>query len=83
MHDLIIVGGGAAALSAAVYAKRFNLDFIVIAEHLGGTATQAWVVDNYLGFQHIMGVDIANKFAYLMQCKTRAGPYGPGYLPEI
>ena len=62
MYDLIIIGGGAAALSAAVYAKRFNLKFLVIAKYLGGTATQAWVVDNYLGFQHIMGMDIANKF---------------------
>jgi len=62
MYDLIIIGGGAAALSAAVYAKRFNLNFLVIAKELGGTATQAWVVDNYLGFKHVMGVDIANKF---------------------
>lgn len=62
MYDLIIIGGGAAALSAAVYAKRFNLNFIVIAKELGGTANQAWVVDNYLGMQHVMGVDIAQKF---------------------
>ncbi|MBU3941122.1 MAG: NAD(P)/FAD-dependent oxidoreductase [Nanoarchaeota archaeon] len=62
MYDLIIIGGGAAALSAAVYAKRFNLNFLVIAKELGGTANQAWVVDNYLGMQHVMGVDIAKKF---------------------
>jgi len=62
MYDLIIIGGGAAALSAAVYAKRFNLKFLVIAKELGGTATKAWVVDNYLGMQHVMGVDIAKKF---------------------
>ena len=62
MYDLIIIGGGAAALSAAVYAKRFNLNFIVIAKELGGTANEAWVVDNYLGFQHVIGVDIAKKF---------------------
>jgi len=62
MYDLIIIGGGAAALSAAVYAKRFNLNFLVIAKELGGTATQACVVDNYLGMQHVMGVDIAKKF---------------------
>ena len=62
MYDLIIIGGGAAALSAAVYAKRFNLNFLVIAKELGGTATKAWVVDNYLGMQHVMGVDISKKF---------------------
>jgi thioredoxin reductase (NADPH) len=38
MHDLIIVGGGAAALSAAVYALGKQLDVLVIYEDLGGKA---------------------------------------------
>lgn len=36
MHDLIIVGGGPAALAAAVYALDKQLDLHVIAEELGG-----------------------------------------------
>src|SRR5690242_15959110 len=38
MHDLIIIGGGAAALSAAVYALGKQLDVMVIYEDLGGKA---------------------------------------------
>ncbi|HEU4325827.1 MAG TPA: NAD(P)/FAD-dependent oxidoreductase [Roseiflexaceae bacterium] len=36
MHDLIIVGGGAAALSAAAYAMSKPIDTLVIAQDLGG-----------------------------------------------
>lgn len=36
MHDLIIVGGGPAALAAAVYALDKQLDLRVVAEHIGG-----------------------------------------------
>ncbi|GAB4198358.1 MAG: hypothetical protein OHK0022_17570 [Roseiflexaceae bacterium] len=38
MHDLIIVGGGAAALSAAVYAMSKPVNTLVIAQDLGGKA---------------------------------------------
>ena len=36
MYDLIIVGGGAAALSAASYALTKQLDILVIYQHFGG-----------------------------------------------
>jgi thioredoxin reductase (NADPH) len=38
MHDLIIIGGGAAGLSAAMYALGKQLDFLVIYEDIGGKA---------------------------------------------
>lgn len=36
MHDLIIVGGGAAALAAVAYALDKQLDLRLVAERLGG-----------------------------------------------
>ena len=36
MHDLIIIGGGAAALAAATYALGKQLDFVMVYGHLGG-----------------------------------------------
>ena len=38
MYDLIIIGGGAAGLSAAIYALGKQLDFLVICEDIGGKA---------------------------------------------
>lgn len=53
MRDVIIVGGGAAGLSAATYALGKQLNFLVIYENLGGKAGQrqiltGQVVDGYL-----------------------------------
>jgi len=36
MHHLIVIGGGPAALAAAVYALDKHLDVRIIAEELGG-----------------------------------------------
>lgn len=38
MHDLIVIGGGAAGLAAAAYALEKQLDLLVIAEQIGGKA---------------------------------------------
>lgn len=44
MHDLIIIGGGAAALSAASYALSKQLDVLIIYERLGGKTGQHFSV---------------------------------------
>jgi len=36
MYDLIIIGGGPAGLSAAIYAARFNMKTILISKDIGG-----------------------------------------------
>jgi thioredoxin reductase (NADPH) len=49
--DVIIVGGGPAALSAAVYAGRAELRTLVIERmYLGGQVAVTWQVENYPGF---------------------------------
>ncbi|MCU0490871.1 MAG: NAD(P)/FAD-dependent oxidoreductase [Chloroflexaceae bacterium] len=45
MFDLIIVGGGAASQSAAMYAIGKQLNFLMIYEHLGGRAGQVALAD--------------------------------------
>ena len=43
MRDLIIIGGGAAGLSAAVYAQEKQLDYLLLAPASGGkTAASPW-----------------------------------------
>jgi len=61
-HDVIIVGGGPAGLSAAVYVARLGLKTAVIAGELGGQALWAKHVENYLGFQLIAGADLVEHF---------------------
>jgi thioredoxin reductase (NADPH) len=50
-YDLIVVGGGPAGLSAAVYGASEGLDTLLIEKEApGGQAGQSSRIDNYLGF---------------------------------
>ncbi|MCL2255177.1 MAG: thioredoxin-disulfide reductase [Lachnospiraceae bacterium] len=64
MRDLIIIGAGPAGLSAAIYAKRAALDFVVIEKSplCGGQIVNTYEVDNYLGLPGISGLEMANRF---------------------
>jgi alkyl hydroperoxide reductase subunit F len=62
MYDLIIIGAGPAGISAAVYAARKKLDFLVITKDIGGQATWSGNVENYIGYQLISGADLVAKF---------------------
>jgi alkyl hydroperoxide reductase subunit F len=60
--DLIIIGGGPAGITAAVYAARKMIDFTVITRDIGGQAAWSGDIENYTGYQFISGPDLANKF---------------------
>jgi thioredoxin reductase (NADPH) len=61
-YDLAIVGAGAAGLAAGIYGVRSGLKTVILEEKLaGGTTAVAPWVENYLGFQSINGVDLAEK----------------------
>lgn len=64
MYDLIIIGSGPAGLSAAVYAKRAMLDFIVAEKnyHGIGQIAESEQVDNYLGLYGERGYELGEKF---------------------
>ncbi len=64
LYDTIIVGSGPAGLSAAVYAKRAELSFILIEkERLGaGQISGSERVDNYLGLLGDSGFELSEKF---------------------
>jgi len=63
MYDLIIIGGGPAGLTAAVYAIRKRLNVLLISMDLGGKTNYhlalPWI-DNF--HQVIKGLEVVNKF---------------------
>jgi len=62
MHDLIIIGAGPAGITAAIYAARKRLNFLIITKDIGGQAALSADVENYTGYQYITGLELAKKF---------------------
>ena len=62
IYDLIIVGADQVGITAAVYAIRKRIDFLVLTANIGGQVTYASQVRNYTGFQYIAGEELAAKF---------------------
>ncbi len=63
MYDLIIIGSGPAGMSAAIYATRAKLDFIIIEQNFmgGGQVVNTYEIDNYPGLPGISGPDLSMK----------------------
>jgi thioredoxin reductase (NADPH) len=56
LYDLLIIGGGPAGLTAAIYAAREGIDSLVIERSaLGGQAGVTERIDNYPGFPEGIG----------------------------
>ena len=62
MHDIIIVGGGPAGLTAAIYALRAGKSTLVIEKGgFGGQIAFSPKVENIPGFQEISGAEFAEQ----------------------
>ncbi|TXT55922.1 MAG: Thioredoxin reductase [Candidatus Thorarchaeota archaeon] len=60
--ELIIVGGGPAGMTAAIYGARYGLKTLLLEEKvLGGAQATSPGIENYPGFTFIVGLDLANK----------------------
>jgi len=58
IFDLIIVGGGPSALSAALYAGRYKTKTLLVTDFFGGLAAVAGKIENYPGFKTIDGHEL-------------------------
>ena len=61
-YDVLIAGGGPAALGAAVYSRRAGLSVLIVEKVLeGGQLNFTTYIDNYLGFPNIEGTELAKR----------------------
>ncbi len=62
MYDLIIIGGGPAGLTAAIYALRKRMDVLVISKDLGGKTNYRLQLTDIEHHLVINGEEIVNRF---------------------
>lgn len=63
MYDIVIVGAGAAGLTAALYAVRAGMNILLLEKMgVGGQITLTEAVENYPGFSFISGPDLMDRF---------------------
>lgn len=62
LFDLIIIGAGPAGITAAVYAARKRMNFIVVTKDIGGQTAWSGEIENYTGYQFITGAELTAKF---------------------
>jgi len=63
MYDLIIVGAGPSGMTAAIYAARRKVKFLVLSMDVGGQMNWSSEVNNYPGaFGVLSGIDLVGHF---------------------
>jgi len=62
IYDTIIVGAGAAGLTAAIYASRRALKTLMVTVDIGGQAATTDEIENYPGVGLVTGTDLMTKF---------------------
>lgn len=67
MYDLLILGAGPAGITAAVYAARKKMNFLLLTGDIGGQASLSGAVENYTGYQFITGPELVIKFEQHMK----------------
>ncbi len=67
VYDLLVIGGGPAAMTAAVYAARKMLTLAVLTDEFGGQVADTSEIENYIGFQMVTGQELTKKFVEHMK----------------
>ena len=76
LYDVIVVGGSAAGLTAALYSARQGLRTLVVTKDIGGQMLLTNEIQNYPGYESIGGFELSSKF------KEQAQLYGAEFTFE-
>jgi thioredoxin-disulfide reductase len=67
VYDLLIVGGGIAGITAAIYAARKEMTFAIISPEFGGEIVNTPYVENWPGIKSISGRELADNYVEHMK----------------
>lgn len=82
IYDVIIIGAGPAGMTAAVYTSRANLSTLMIERGIpGGQMANTEEVENYPGFEMILGPELSTKM--FDHAKKFGAEYAYGDVSEI
>ncbi|MBW8349527.1 thioredoxin-disulfide reductase [Bacillus sp. IITD106] len=82
IYDVIIIGAGPAGMTAAVYSSRANLSTLMIERGVpGGQMANTEDVENYPGFDHILGPELSTKM--FEHAKKFGAEYAYGDIKEV
>ncbi|MEI4770450.1 thioredoxin-disulfide reductase [Psychrobacillus sp. FJAT-51614] len=82
IYDVIIIGAGPAGMTAAVYTSRANLSTLMIERGIpGGQMANTEEVENYPGFETILGPELSTKM--FEHAKKFGAEYAYGDVAEI
>jgi len=82
IYDVIIAGAGPAGMTAAVYTSRANLSTLMIERGVpGGQMVNTEEVENYPGYEQILGPELATKM--FEHAKKFGAEYAYGEVKEI
>ena len=82
IYDVIIIGAGPAGMTAAVYTSRANLSTLMIERGIpGGQMANTEEVENFPGFESILGPDLSNKM--FNHAKKFGAEYAYGDIKEV
>lgn len=82
IYDVVIIGAGPAGMTAAVYTSRANLSTLMIERGIpGGQMANTEEVENYPGFDTILGPELSTKM--FEHAKKFGAEYAYGDVSEI
>ncbi len=61
MYDIVIIGGGPAAIAAGIYAARKKMKSVLVSDNIGGQSVVSDGIENWIGEMIIPGAELAGK----------------------